>query len=341
MRTNCLVAAILFDGDRAIGVRCKENGVETEFKAGREVILSASTLQSPQLLQLAGIGPADHLRGLGIEVRHHSPSVGQNLREHWLAMLQFRLSRPLSQNPAMSGARAIFNGLRYMLTHGGILASSPHDVIGFLKSRPGLDRPDAHFVGGPWSRDRSAPPGVFRVEQEHGFHFGVHQLRPESQGSVMIATADPAASPTITTNYLATENDRRVAIDSFRMMRRMFDQSPIRELISAESFPGAAVQSDDEIAESIVRTGNPLYHAAGTCRMGSDTGSVVDSRLRVRGVRALRVIDLSVFPTLVSGATAAPVMAIAWRGGDMVLEDAAAEAPTSRQFRLYRIGIRT
>lgn len=316
-----LVEKILFDGTRAIGTQCRTKaGVQT-FRAGREVILCAGTIQSPQLLQLSGIGDSTHLRELGVEMVAEISEVGQNLRDHWLCALQYRLRQPLSHNLQFSGWRLGLNMARYLLTRSGVMATSAHDIHGNFRSRPGVTRADAHFVGGQFSRDRNAPPGVIRFEAEHGINFGVYHLRPESQGSVLIASDDPAQQPVITTNYLAADIDRRTAVDIVRYMRRLFDQPALSPFLAEETTPGRAVTSDDEIICATLESGNPVYHAAGTCRMGADTSSVVDNDLKVRGTTGLRVVDCSIMPTMISSGTNAAVMAIAWRAAELIIGD--------------------
>ena len=198
------------------------------------------------------------------------------------------------------------------------MATSAHEVQGNFRTRPDVSRADAHFVGGLFSRDRSAPPGVVRFEAGHGINFGVYQLRPESKGSIRIASADPARQPKIITNFLATDNDRRAAVDMVRYMRRLFDQPVLARYLAEETTPGRLVESDEAIIDATLNTGNPVYHATGTCRMGADCRSVVDNDLKVRGVAGLRVMDCSVMPTMVSAGTNASVMAMAWRAADII-----------------------
>ena len=318
IQPGTLVEKILFDGTTACGIECRTSDGPQTIKAGREVILCAGTIQSPQLLQLSGIGDSEHLQSAGIELLLERSEVGRNLRDHWLCALQYRLKQPLSHNLQFSGWRLIANMARYLLSHGGPMATSAHEVQGNFRTRPDVTRADAHFVGGLFSRDRSAPPGVIRFEAGHGINFGVYQLRPESKGSILAASADPAQQPVITTNFLATENDRRTAADMVRYMRRLFDQPVLAPYLAEETTPGRAVDSDDAIVDATLNTGNPVYHATGTCRMGADWNSVVDNDLKVRGVAGLRVVDCSVMPTMVSAGTNATAMAMAWRAADLI-----------------------
>jgi len=322
IRTKAFVDRVEFEGTRAVGVICREGGEQRLYRADREVILSAGSIQSPQLLQLSGVGPADHLRSVGVEVIHDSPGVGQNLREHWMAIAQYRLKLPLSTNNQFSGLRLIANTLRYFLSRKGLMSTSSHEVCGFIRTRPELERPDAQVVFAPFSLVQGGEEAKFEFEPWHGIQIHGFQQRPESQGSVMIRSTDPAEQPTIRPNYFSTELDRRTAIDIVHSIRRLLAQPALQDYIEGETLPGLRVQSDDEILEVVKRTGSSVFHAAGTCKMGQDRLAVVDSRLHVRGLSGLRVADASVMPALVSGNTNAAVMAIGWRASDLILEDA-------------------
>ena len=310
---------IEFDGRRAVAVNCIRNGVSSRYLARHEIILSAGTIQSPRLLQVSGVGPAEHLRALGIPVISDLPGVGQNLHEHYLMMVNFRLNCELSHNREFSGWRLYRNVLQYFLTRRGVMARGSHEVAAFFRSRPGLDRPDAEILVAPWSLSFSPKGPPF--DSFPGIHLFAYRLRPESTGSIMIRSADPAESLQIKPRYLATDEDRRVAVDSFRFIRRITQQEPLTQVVVAETRPGANVKTDDEILDAYRRLGQIGHHAAGTCKMGNDPMSVVDERTRVRGVDGLRVMDISVMPTLTSGNTNGPAMAMGWRAADLILED--------------------
>lgn len=322
--TDSEVQRVLFEGRRAVAVECNQSGRITQYRAGREIILSAGTMHSPQLLQRSGIGPAEHLQTLGIPVVQNSPNVGANLREHLVFRMQYRLNGDYSQNKDHSGWRIMLHGLRYMLSHTGLLAHPPYDVTAFVRTRQNLTRPDAQIFIGAMSM-AAAEEGFsveVKLEKEPGASIIGYGLRPESQGSVMIKSADPKAAPQVIANYLSHENDREVAVSTVRYMRRLFDQPMVRPYIQRELLPGSSVQSDEEILRAYDSVSGPGYHAAGTCRMGTDAESVVDPRLCVRGVSGLRVVDVSVFPTLVSGNTNGPALATAWRASEIIIEDA-------------------
>lgn len=319
--TDTLAKYILFEGTRAVGVSCSQGGVEKTYHARREITLSTGALESPRLLQVSGVGEAAHLQSLGIPVVAHNPGVGQNMREHLLYMMQWRLKRWRdTQNRDFSGLRLLRNALQYFLFHNGVMSLGSYQVGGFFKTRPGLDRPDAQLMMAPYSLDFAA--GGYGFEPFPGMQLFSYPLRPRSQGSVLIKSPDPAVPAELTVNYLADEYDRQVSIGAFRFMRRIMEQAPLRDFVAEETRPGKAVQSDDEILDAFRRMGQSGYHACGTCKMGSDDMAVLDSRLRVRGVHGLRVMDLSVTPTMISGNTNGPMMAMAWRAADLILEDA-------------------
>lgn len=321
IHTRTFVEKILFEGTRAIGIACRQGGKYSEYRAGKEVILSAGSIQSPQLLQLSGIGPGAHLRSLGINVVHDSPGVGQNLREHWMAIAQYRLKLPYSINNQFSGFRLVANTLRYFLCRKGLMSTSTHEVCAFVRTRPDLDRPDAQIVFAPCSLFQGEE-AKFEFEPWPGIQIHGFQQRPESCGSIMIQSSDPAQQPMIKPNYLSTELDRRTVIDAMRFIRKLVGQLALQKFIEQETLPGPDVQSDEDILASVKRYGSSVFHAAGTCKMGQDNLAVVDPGLRVRGVSGLRVVDASVMPTMVSGNTNAATMAIAWRGSDLILEGA-------------------
>lgn len=319
--TGTEATRIVFEGTRAVGVECFRNGVDTIYRARREVVLSTGALQSPRLLQLSGVGDPLHLQALGIPVVAPSPGVGLNLREHLLYMAQARLRQWRdSQNRQFAGGRLWRNASQYFLFRRGVMASGSYPVGGFVKTAPDATRPDVQLMMAPFSLDFSAPGAGF--DPFPGMQLFSYPLRPLSQGHVKIVSADRTVAPEVTANYLADSYDRQMAINAFRLMRKVFAAEPLASLLQAETRPGCAVQSDDEILDLYRREGQSGFHACGTCKMGTDALAVLDSRLRVRGVDALRVMDLSVTPTMISGNTNGPMMAMAWRAADLILADA-------------------
>jgi choline dehydrogenase len=327
--TDSMVHRVLFENKRAVGIQCGPTATPRvaaqNYRAAREVIICAGTLQSPQILQLSGIGPAEHLRAQHVPIVVDLPGVGRNLREHWALWMNYRMTRPLSYNRQFSGLRLVKNLLRYALTRRGIMANSSHDINGFLKTRPELDRADLQIHAAPYSLDLSTVDSKTRFERLHGANILVYPTRPESSGTVMIRSASIADTPLINPCYLATDSDCRTAIDAVRLIRRLAAQAPLRPYLAEETAPGQGVTTDEEIIDAWRRMGVSGYHAVGTCKMGQDYDphAVVDARLRVRGVEALRVVDCSIMPTTVSGNTNAPAMAVAWRAADLILQDAA------------------
>ncbi|MDX3899136.1 MAG: GMC family oxidoreductase N-terminal domain-containing protein [Sphingobium sp.] len=320
--TDAPVSRVLFEGTRAVGVEVLRHGAPVSYKAGREVILSAGTIQTPKILHLSGVGPAAHLRRLGIDVLVDSRYVGANMREHVLLFLQHHLTVPWSQNPEYSGWRLIKNVLRWMTMHDGVMAGPGYDFTGFIKTDPSLARPDVQLIANPLSMDMEAWDGWtegVKFEKVPGTQIFSYNLLPESQGHAMAKSADPRDNPEVVHNYLSAEIDRERSIRSFRWLRKMFEQPAIKPYVKQELLPGPQVQSDADILAAFNMLGGPAYHATGTCTMGV----VVDERLRVKGVSGLRVADLSIFPTQVSGNTNAPAIATGWRASEIILEDAA------------------
>jgi choline dehydrogenase len=332
--TGVVVSRIQFESGRAIGVQCITDGQLSEYRASREIVLSAGTLNTARLMQLSGLGNGQQLAALGIPIIADLPGVGENLREHVVLIMQFRLAGNYSQNAQYSGYRLAWQGLRYMLSHSGLMASPPYDITAFVKTRPGLTRPDAQLVAAPMSVDLKAWKGFsggIKLEDEPGAQILAFTLQPQSQGRVQIRSTDPNDSLDITHNFLAHADDRQAAIANIRYMRKLFSQPAIAKYIKAEMLPGLAVETDDAILAFCETYAGPGYHLAGTCKMGHDTLSVVDERLRVRGVAGLRIADLSVAPTLLSGNTNGPAMAIGWRAAEIILEDAVQQAPLRRE----------
>jgi choline dehydrogenase len=322
--TNTVVSRIRFERERAVGIDCLNGAQAVQFRADREVILSAGTLNTAKLLQVSGVGDRQRLSSLGIPVIRDLPGVGRNLREHVVLIMQFRLSGNYSQNQEYSGYRAALHGARYMLSHSGLLAYPPYDLAAFVKTRPNIARPDATLCAAPMSVDLKAWKGFsggIKLEDEPGAQILGYTLQPQSQGSVNIISADPEAPLDIEHNFLTHSYDREVAIATVRYMRALFKQPAILPYIKAETLPGGEVSSDEQILGFCNMIAGPGYHVAGTCKMGKDDMGVTDERLRVRGLTGLRIADLSVAPTLVSGNTNGPAMAIGWRAAEIILED--------------------
>lgn len=315
------VERIVFEGRRAVGVTCKREGRKMTVLCRREVLVAAGAIQSPQLLQLSGIGAPALLGGLGIPVIGDLPSVGANLREHRMMVVQYRINQPLSLNPEFKGLRLARHVLRYLLSRRGIMATGSHDAVAFLRTDPGLDRPDAELVMAPFL----AKPGKLSMafDEGHGLQIFGYQLRPQSVGSIEIRSADPNDSPRIRPNFLTAPVDRATSPRILRSIRELVHRAPLASLIQEETAPGKDVVTDAEVLDFHRRFGGPVMHPVGTCRIGPPGVGVVDPHLRVHGVEGLRVIDASVFPSQVSAHTHAATVAVAWRAADLLAADGA------------------
>ena len=314
-----LVRRILFDRGHAIGLEIEKNGARRTIGAKREVILCAGATNSPQLLMLSGIGPQDHLREMGIDIVHHLPGVGQHLQDH--PTVHVAMENPTAESYAVSAKvlpRILFSPIKYLVKREGMLASNVAEAGGFLCT-DGSGRPDIQitFLAGLKLDARSVP-------RRHGYMGLIQLLRPKSAGSVRLASNRPEDKPVIDPNFFADPYDMKTLIAGFREARRIFAQPALAAMTGAEIEPGIQHQSDAEIDAALRKIVNTAYHPTGTCKMGpdSDPQAVVDSRLRVRGVSGLRVVDASVMPEIISGNTSAPTMMIAERAARFILEDA-------------------
>jgi choline dehydrogenase len=279
-----------------------------------EVILAGGSFNSPQLLQLSGVGPRALLEAHGIPVVHESPGVGEDLQDHFYCRTFWRCNRPITLNDdLMSRRRQAKIGLQYLLFRRGPLTVSAGHAAAFVRARPESRRPDAQIYFINFSTAKRG--GV--LHPFSGFTLSVSQTQVESRGSVRIASADPHQQPAIRYNYLATENDRRVMVEGLKLIRRIAAAGPLAGYIAAEEFPGARVQSDADWLAFCREAGDTVFHPTSTCRMGTDARAVVDPQLRVRGVEGLRVVDASVMPSVPSGNINAAVIAMAEKAADL------------------------
>lgn len=319
---------LLLDGMACIGVEFRRRGAVHRALASREVIVSGGAINSPQLLELSGIGDPAHLASLGIACVAPLPGVGENLRDHFGPALRWTFNQPgLSLCAQGRGWRLAREILRYVLLGRGFIAQGLGTMRVFARSHPGVEDADIQMMANPYLVDVGGDTGISgsqgrrSMSRLDGFYLSTQVQRPESAGSVHIRSADAATPPAIRYSFLATETDRRVAIAGVRMARAIVAEQPIAGLIERELSPGPAVQSDAEILAFIRATGATTYHPVGTCRMGRDAGAVVDERLRVHGIARLRVADASIMPMIVSGNTSVPCMMIGEKAADMILED--------------------
>ena len=318
--TKAPARRILFDGDRATGVEFGSPGGARVAKARREVILCSGAINSPQLLMLSGIGPRDRLAEHGIETRRDAPAVGQGLQDHLQARLVFKCNEPTLNDEVRSLMNQARIALTYAATRSGPMTMAASLATGFLKTGDHVATPDIQFHIQPWSAD-TPQEGVHPFS---AFTMSVCQLRPESRGRIELTSNRPEDHPAIHPNYLATETDRRTIVAGVDIARRIATYEPLKSKISAAHAPTDDVQGYDDTLDWVRRTAVTIYHPTGTCRMGADEGSVVDARLRVRGVKGLRVADASIMPEIVSGNTNAPCIMIGERCADLVREDHAA-----------------
>jgi choline dehydrogenase len=317
---RALASRILFEGSRAVGVEYRQDGQLRRARANGEVILSGGAFNSPQLLQLSGVGPAELLKSFGIPVVRDMPGVGADLQDHFQARFNYRCSEPLTVNDAMASWRGrIGMALQYAVSRKGHLSIGAGYAGGFFKTDPSLASPDVqiHFI--LFSADTVGQ----QLHTFPGFIASVCQLRPQSRGHVRIKSADPAAAPAIQQNYLAAAADRDTMVAGMKLTRRIMGQPAIRRYIVEELNPGPQCTSDDALLDYARAKGTTVFHPTTTCRMGPDDRAVVDERLRVRGLERLRVVDASIMPTVVSGNTNAAVIMIAEKGSAMILQDGA------------------
>lgn len=316
--TRAHVLRLELDGRRALGVTYRHHGQVRTAKAGAEILLSAGAVNSPHLLQLSGIGPADRLRALGILPVHDLPGVGEGLQDHFATRVAHRVSSGGSLNERASGARLLWEIGAWLARGTGVLSFSPAHVGAFIRSRPKLDLPDLQFVFSPASYSEGV---TGKLQPFPGMTVGVWQMRPHSRGWVRARSADPTMPPAIQPNYLVEPADRQAAVDGLRWARRLMASAALEPFLGEETAPGRAAESDADLLAYARTRGSTVYHAIGTCRMGVDQNAVVGPDLRLRGIEGLRVVDASVMPTMISANTNAATLMIAEKAAAMILAD--------------------
>ncbi|BAO89649.1 GMC family oxidoreductase [Caballeronia cordobensis] len=317
VRTRAQTRSVLFNGKEAVGIEYVHEGAVKTVRARVEVILAAGAIGSPQILQNSGVGPADVLNKAGVQVRHELAGVGQNLQDHLQVRLVFKTRERTLNDEVNNPLKKALVGLQYAISRTGPLTLAASQVAIFTRSSPDIARPDIQFHMQPLSADK---PGQ-GAHPFSAFTSSVCQLRPHSRGSVEIRSNDPLHYPAIHANYLSDERDHPVVIGGIKVARRIAAAPSLARHIVSEFIPGAAYASDAELLDVARKFSQSIYHPAGTCKMGSDARAVVDERLKVRGIGRLRVVDASIMPELVSGNTNAPVIMIAEKAADMILED--------------------
>ncbi|MEX1198627.1 MAG: choline dehydrogenase [Pseudohongiellaceae bacterium] len=315
LETGAVTTRVLMEGKKAVGVEYRQGGKRLRVRAHREVILSASAFHSPKLLLLSGIGPAQHLQELGIDVVHDLPGVGENLQDHLEVWIQHACTQPITLNGKLNPLGKLGIGLRWLLFRSGLGATNHFESNGYIRSRPGLAWPDLqyHFLAGAIAYDGS------NALRGHGFQLHLGANKPASRGRLRLRSADPDEAPDILFNYLQEEQDRQAYRDGLRLTREILAQPAFDPFRGEEVSPGADVQSDEEIDQWVAETAETAYHPCGSCRMGTDAKAVVDPQCRVHGIDSLRVVDSSVMPTLTNGNINAPTIMIGEKAADHIL----------------------
>jgi choline dehydrogenase len=319
VETSALAQRIVFDGRRAVAVEYRTAGNSRTARARREILVCGGAYNSPQLLQLSGVGPAELLRKHNIAVMLDAPGVGHDLQDHMQVRVVMRCTKRITLNDIVNHPlRRFLAGARYAAFRKGPLTIAAGTSGAFFKTDPRLATPDIqiHFL--PFSTDKMGE----KLHSFSGFSASVCQLRPESRGTLRIRSADPLAPPEIRINYLSTEVDRSANVEGLKILRKILQAPALKSYVVEEVEPGIKVSTDEELLNFCRKRGSTVYHPTSTCRMGSDPLTVVDQRLRVRGIEGLRVVDASIMPDLVSGNTNAAVIMIAEKASDMILQDA-------------------
>ncbi len=320
IQANALTERLVLEGKRCVGVRYSVAGSQHEARARREVILSAGSINSPQLLELSGIGQPDLLQSLGIEVRHALKGVGENLRDHYSPRMKWTIpaSLGLTYNAKARGIGMVFQALKYAVTRTGLLGIPASPIRAYVRTRPGLDAPDASIA---WIPFLATPD--YKLAKQSGITAIVNILRSESTGSIHITAPTANKPPAIRFNFLSAQLDREVTVAGMRITRRIMTAPAMQGVTTDEIAPGVNIQSDNELLDWVRQNAETTYHPVGTCKMGHDPMAVVDDQLRVHGIEGLRVADASIMPTLTSGNTNAPSIMIGEKASRMILAAAA------------------
>ena len=317
--SEALAERLSFEGALCTGVHYTVGGAAKQAMAAREVIISAGSVKSPQLLELSGIGQAERLRGLGVTMVHDLPGVGENLRDHYAPRMRWKIgAKGFTYNDKARGLGMVREVFKYVVKRTGLLGLPAAPVRAFFRTREGLETPDS-CIG--WFPLLIAPG--YKLDTESGITTFTHPLRSESTGSIHIAGTKPSVQPAINFNFLSSPQDTDITLSGIRMTRAIMNAPAMQPLQVKEIFPDPGLASDDELIAWVKQTAETTYHPVGTCKMGSDPMAVVDERLRVHGIDGLRVADASIMPTLTSGNTNAPSIMIGEKAADMVLADAA------------------
>ena len=324
VETHAQVTKILFEGKRAVGVAYVQRGMKLDAR-GREIILAGGAINSPQLLQLSGIGPGALLQSLGIPLVHANANVGARMQDHHGINYTWRMNVPTLNDELRPWWGKLKAGLQYILTRRGPLSLSINQGGGFFRTHPEMTRPNMQLYMQAFSTliPRAGERPILSPDPFSGLSLGLSNCRPTSTGEVMIKSPDPLVQPKISFNVYSTNSDVEEMLAAVKFLRRIAAQEPMKSLMAEELRPGPEIQTDEAMINDFRQRSGTVYHHSCTCRMGPEEAtSVVDSRLRVHGVEGLRVCDASVFPNLIAGNTNAPAMMVGWRGAEIILEDA-------------------
>jgi choline dehydrogenase len=323
IETEALTEGLVLDGKRCVGVRYSVGGVVQEARAAREVVVSAGSVNSPQLLELSGIGQPERLQALGITVQHALPGVGENLRDHYAPRTRWAIgAKGVTFNDRGRGLGLVGQALRYAISGRGMLGMVAAPMRAFVRSREGLEAPDLLLGWVPMLME-PGPKGP-KLSAQSGMTCYAHPMRPESKGHIHVTSADPRQPPAITFNFLSSPIDAELTVRAIRIAQSVMRAPAMARFQVTEMAPGADRTTDAEILDWVRQAAETTYHPVGTCKMGPDPMAVVDSRLRVHGIAGLRIADASIMPTLTSGNTNAPSIMIGEKAAAMVLEDAGA-----------------
>ena len=326
VQPGAMAETLILEGKTCTGVRYSVNGEKREARAAREVIVSTGSINSPKLLELSGIGQGDLLRSFGIEPRHELPGVGENLRDHYSPRMRFSITeKGATYNDNGRGWRLVREAIKYAVTKEGFFAMTAAPIRMYIKTREGLESPDAAIAMTPFLYELDKD-GHLAIAKQRGVTLNINVLRSESIGSIHIKSANPFEPPAINFNFMSSDYDRQGTVAAMRKAREIFATPPLADVVGGEIAPGPEVQSDEDLVQWICNYAETTYHPVGTCKMGSDPRAVVDDQLRVHGIDGLRVADASIMPTLTSGNTNAPSIMIGEKCAEMVLAAASAGA---------------
>jgi len=319
VRTHAHVTRVNVEKGRCTGVTYRQGGQLVTVNAAREVIMAAGAVQTPQILELSGIGDPELLQRMGIAVVHAAPRVGENYIDHFATRMNWRVKNTQTLNELAQGWRLGSAVMQYFTQRKGLLTLGTGLAFGFVKTRPEMTTPDVQYF---FMHASYANAAIRKLDNAPGMTMGVTGMRPTSQGSIHIQSADPLAGPAIRPNFLATQEDQQVLIDGMKIARRIVGRPALSQYIDFEMSPSDTVQTDAQWLNFARDNGQTIYHPIGTCRMGTDPLAVVDPTLKFNGISGLRVVDASVMPSMVSGNTQCAVMMVAERGADLILQDA-------------------